>query len=239
MNSKALRLGKLGILLATAWVGHFSLSALPAIAQTNDIILEQTDVLESAYREHSFAGKAGQTVRITISSSDADLQPALWNLSGPGEEYVYYFQRQDIPSSANHYLATLPSDGDYTLAVQSYNYYDQDVSGDYTVSVDVATPYEGALSEGLEHSQSGAYQEAIDAFDRAIALEPTEAEAYQRRGDALRGLAQQLRPEEREAILESYQQALERYEAAGETELADYLRSEIMYLESSENGPVY
>ena len=53
-----------------------------------------------------------------------------------------------------------------------------------------ADPAEEAYAEGMRLLQAGQAQEALAAFDKAIRLKPTYAEAYRRRGIVHHSLTQ-------------------------------------------------
>jgi tetratricopeptide (TPR) repeat protein len=234
MKIGTFQLGRIGVLAATVavlggWIAFSSVA--PAIAQeSEEMILQQEGVLQPAYREHQFTGKAGQAITITMTSDEFD---TVLSLLGPdGQEIAY--NDDDGRSLNSRIIATLPSDGVYVIQARSYGGM---VSGTYTVTVQPATPYDIAYSEGLNLYNSGDYEGAIAAYDRAIGIDPNQPEVYLSRADALYGLAQQLRPEEKEAILSNYRQALELYEQSGNEEAAQMLRDQIQYMESPETYP--
>ncbi|HEY9645055.1 MAG TPA: tetratricopeptide repeat protein [Chroococcidiopsis sp.] len=196
----------------------------PAIAGTEPI-LQQEGVLRPAYGEHRFQGTAGQAVTITMTSTDFD---TVLTLVGPNGEQVSY-NDDDGMSLNSRIVALLPATGTYVVQAGSFG---GTISGDYTVAVRTATPYELTYAQGLDLFYSGDIAGAIEAYDKAIRIDPNLPDAYLRRADALYALAQQLQPAEREAILVNYRRVLEIYEQTGNEAGAQQMRDQIMSLES-------
>lgn len=206
---------------ATLLSGALFLPVYPASAQA---LLEREGTLRSAGGEHTFSGEAGQSVIITMTSSDFDSTLTL--LDPSGVELAY---NDDYARSLNSAIVyTLPTGGTYKVIARSLS----GTGGSYEVVVADATAYDQAYFRGVTARQEGNYEAAIAAFDEAIRLDPSQPAVHLERADALYAQAQQLRPEEREAIAQSYERAIELYEQAGDAENAQMIRDQLMYLET-------
>lgn len=224
-QQRTFRLWMTAALCAGGLVSALWVSGSPAVAQSEEAdILRQEAVLQPSFGVHTFTGEAGQAITITLTSEDFDTVLVL--LDPDGLEIGY---NDDFGSSLNSTITrTLPVDGEYTIQARSFG---GTASGDYTLTVRVATPYEAAFAEGYDLYLQGDYEGAIAAYDRAIEIDPDQAQTFLSRADAYYGLAQQLTPEERALILENYRRALEIYEANGDEVSAQMLRDQILYLE--------
>ncbi|NJO76785.1 MAG: tetratricopeptide repeat protein [Leptolyngbyaceae cyanobacterium RM1_406_9] len=223
MKMDQLRLRNLGAFLtvATLLSGALFLPVYPAGAQA---LLEQEGTLRSAEGEHTFSGEAGQSVIITLTSPDFDTTLTL--LDSTGAELAY---NDDYARNLNSAIVyTLPTSGTYKVIARSLS----GTGGSYEVVVADATAYDQAYFRGIAARQEGNYEAALTAFDEAIQLDSSNPAVHLDRADLLYALAQQLRPEEREAIVQSYQRAIELYEQAGDTENAQLIREQLMYLET-------
>lgn len=199
--------------------------ALPAFAQDHDVLLQQDAQLKPAHNEYTFAGTAGQAIKIRMTSPQLDSSLVL--LSPTGEQIAMnddFYRGLDATI-----VTTLPVDGTYTVWAQSYS---PEQSGTYELTVSNATPYDVAFYDGYMAYLSGDYATAIAAYERAIAADPTQPEVYLVRADALYSLAQQLLPDERSAILDNYRHALELYEQSGDADAAQQIRDQMGFLES-------
>lgn len=215
------------IAVANSLGGLLALTAAnPSQAQSDvDVILQEDATLQPIYQEHTLTATAGQALNISVTSDQFDTVLSL--LNPDGEEIAY---NDDYGGSLNStIITTIPEDGDYTIQVRAFGGMQ---FGDYTLTVSVATPYEAAYGEGWNLYLMGDYEGALEALDRAIALDPDQPDAYLARVDVLYGLAQMLRPEEREALIENYRRLQEVYERTGNTEGAQSIQAEIEYLES-------
>lgn len=229
MITQLFRLRHLGLLMAiaTATTSLIGIGAVsPALAQSNNEILRREATLQPSYGEHTFRGTAGQAVTIIMTSTELDSSLILLDPSGQEISYSNDFS----PSMDSTITATLPVTGTYTVLAKSLAI---QAIGDYTVTVRVATPYEVSYAEATNLYYLGDYEAAIAAYDEAIQLDPNQPDAYMGRAEAVYGLAQTLRPEERDSILSNYRRALELYERAGNTEAAQMLREQISYLEDA------
>jgi len=218
-----LRPQNLGLLLAAAVAAGGSLVCLPAPQASAQAILQREGLLQSMQGEHTFSGTAGQAVLIQVESSE--LSTFLTLLDPSGQEIAVKEDYDDSLDSA--LVATLPSNGTYQVLTRSLS----GTGGDYRITVRVATPYEQAYARATSFMQEGKYPEAVAAYNEAIRIDPNQPRAYQNLANALYGQAQMLLPNEREAIVNSYQRALELYERTGDAESAQMLRDQIMYLQ--------
>jgi tetratricopeptide (TPR) repeat protein len=219
----SLRLRKIGVLMAAATLfsGTLLLPVYPVRAQA---LLEQEGTLRSAEGEHTFSGEAGQAVKITVTSPDFDTTLSL--LDPSGAELAF---NDDYARGLNSTIVyTLPTSGTYKVVARSLS----GTGGSYEVVVADATAFDQAYFRGVAARQEGDYTAAIAAFDEAIRLDPSQVAIHLDRADALYAQAQQLRPEEREAIRQSYERAIELYEQAGDEENAQLVRDQLMYLDT-------
>lgn len=215
----------LGILLT---ISTLLVSTLPnAPRATAEVTpLRQTGVLESVQGTHTFAGKSGQVVLITITSDEID--SSLTVLAPSGETLA---SSDDFGRSLNPIvILTLPTTGAYQLIATSP--YGQ--SGTYRVSVRIATPYDQAYANGLRLASERNYAEAIAAFNEAIRLDPKQPSTYIDLADTIYTEATTLNPDERQRVISNYQRAAELYEQAGNTEMANSLRQQATYYQDSE-----
>lgn len=216
-----LRLRKIGVLMAAATLfsGTLLLPVYPVSAQA---LLEQEGTLRPAEGEHTFSGEAGQAVKITVTSPDFDTTITL--LDPNGAELAHNDDYARSPNSTIVY--TLPTNGTYKVLARSLS----GAGGSYEVVIADATAFDQAYFRGIAARQEGDYAAAIAAFDEAIRLDPSQPAIHLDRADALHAQAQQLRPEEQEAIEQSYERAIELYEQAGDEESAQLVREQLMYL---------
>ncbi|MEO1211125.1 MAG: tetratricopeptide repeat protein [Cyanobacteria bacterium J06638_20] len=216
-----------GLLVAIATVGSIAWNAPTATAQ--DSILQEQGVLESLVGRHVFSGTAGQAVVISIMSTD--FSGGLTILDPTGTELVSNegFARDPNVSTV---FVTLPSDGDYTIVARS----PFGAPGDYTVQVRVATPYDEAYERGNQLLLQGNYREAIEAFEEAVSLDPSQPAAYLNLADAVYGEATRLQPNELESISSNYLRAADLYEAQGNLEQAEILREQVRFLQEISTG---
>lgn len=221
-------------LLATAITlisGVAVLVSSPAQAQQ---LLEEQGTLRPAQDEYSFAGEAGQTVAITMSSEAFD---SVLVLMGPnGQELAY---NDDFARSLNStIIIELPSSGTYKVLARSLD----GSGGQYAVAVRPATPFEQAYSQASELFFNGNYVEAINAFTEVIELDPEQPVAYWDRADARMGQfyaeqnpessePAQLDAELKAVVLADYERAIALYELAGDTEKVQILRDQITWLQ--------
>jgi tetratricopeptide (TPR) repeat protein len=214
----------LGLLLATTVAFSGSLLFLSVPQVRAQAILQREANLRPAQGEHTFSGTEGQAVVITVASEAFD--PTVTLLDPSGTEIGF---NDDYGNSLNSTIVvTLPTDGVYKVLARSYSGQE---SGSYTVSIRTASPYEQAYARGVALLQSGEYAAAIDAYNAAIRIDPNQPNAYQDLASALYGQAQVLQPNERAAIARNYERAIELYEQAGDTDTAQMLRDQLMYLQ--------
>lgn len=217
---------KLSTLVAATLTGAAVLAGafLPIYPANAQALLEQEGILKPAEGEHTFTAEAGQSVIITMTSSDLD--PTLALLDASGTEIAY---NDDYARSLNASIVyTFPTAGSYRVVARSLS----GTGGSYELVIADATPYDQAYYRGITALRNGDYPAAIAAYDEAIQLDPSQPAVHLERADALYTQAQQLRPEEREAIVSSYERAIELYEQAGDAENAQLVRDQLMYLQT-------
>lgn len=109
------------------------------------ILFEQGDLQDgdpmlptdgSLYHQHTFFGEVGQTVRITVKSSDFDTYLALFN---PEDDLLEENDDIDETNTNSEIIITLPVTGTYRVIV---NAYDADGRGNYELQV---IQFEGAV----------------------------------------------------------------------------------------------
>lgn len=214
---------KLGLVVTTV-LGGIVTASVPAIAQaTSGVILQRQGNLRPAQGEHLFTGTAGQTVAVTVTSTDFD--PSLALIAPGGEEIAFNddYARTTDPTI----VITLPMSGTYKVLARSLS----GQSGNYTVSIRVASPYDRAYYEGTTLYRQGNYPAAIAALNEAIRLDPNQPTVHLDLADVLYAEATRLKPDEIAGIVNSYRRALELYQQAGNAEMVRMLQDQISYFE--------
>jgi len=214
------RARKLGCVLATAIaLGSVSWASFAPVAQAQQTLFEEQGTLRPMEDEYTFSGTAGQAVAISMSS---DVFDTLLVLRGPNNQEIA--MNDDYARSLNSTIVTtLPTTGTYTVLARSFS----GQGGQYRVVVRPATGYDMAYAQGLEQIRNGQLEEAIASFTEAIQQDPTQPVAYLDRGDAYYYGQNNM-----EAVLADYSRALELYEQAGDTLMADSLREQIRYIQT-------
>jgi tetratricopeptide (TPR) repeat protein len=219
--------------LATIIGGGAMLMAPAASAQE---LLREQGTLQPSQDEYTFTGTAGQAIAITMYSEEFDTVLALQDSNGA--EIAF---NDDYGRSLNStIITTLPADGTYTVVARSFS----GAGGNYTLTVRPATEYEQAYSLAFEYYMAGEFDQAIEAFGAAIAIDPDQPIAYTDRADARWGQfytnlgddfnfeqPPELPAELVEAITEDYERAAELYEQAGDPDTAAALREQLMFLQ--------
>jgi len=208
--------------LLTAIATSFGVALLPTAATAQTAILETSGDLRSLGGDHVFSGTAGQSVAISLTSTEFD--GGLTLLSPNGMELA---MNEDYARSANPTIViTLPSTGDYQIVARS----PYGTSGSYTVQVRVATEFDQAYFQGVTLMQAGSYAEAIAAFTEATEVDSTQPIAFLDLADAVYAEAMRLNPVEQATVVANYQRAAELYEQQGNTDMAQMLRDQLSYL---------
>lgn len=187
------------------------------------ILMQQQGTLLPMQQEHTFAGKKGQAVTISMSSAEFDTFLSL--LDPSGQEIA---NNDDYARTLNSAIvATLPADGTYKILARSF----AGQGGNYTVTVKPATAYEQAYARGITLYMEGKLEEATNAYTEAIRLEPEQPTAYLDRGDVY--YAQGNIP----ALIADYRKAAELYEKAGDPDTAQMLRDQAQSIQDMPAEP--
>lgn len=215
------RFEQAGVVLAAVLMlggGAWVATTRPAAAQS---LFEEQGTLAPMQDEYTFAGKAGDTVTISMSSTDFDTFLVLQ--SPAGEEIA---SNDDYARSLNSTIViTLPANGTYKVLARSFS----GQGGSYLVTVRPATPYDQAYARASEVYRTGDMDAALTAFNEAIRLDAERPEAYLDRGDVyyVQGNLNGTRAD--------YQKAIALYEQQGNSDMAQMLREQLTYLD--ENPP--
>lgn len=211
------RFEKASVVLATVLVlgsGSWVATTRPAAAQ---VLFEERGSLAPMQNEYTFAGKAGDTVTISMTSTDFDTFLVLQSPSG--QEIA---SNDDYARSLNSTIViTLPSNGTYKVLARSFS----GQGGNYLVTVRPATPYDRAYSRATEVYRTGDMNAALTAFNEAIRLDSSRPEAYLDRADVhyVQGNLNGTRAD--------YQRAIALYEQQGNSDMAQMLREQLTYLD--------
>ncbi|GAB4151417.1 MAG: hypothetical protein Fur0046_30750 [Cyanobacteria bacterium J069] len=195
------------------------MTTLPAAAQS---LFEERGTLAPMQAEYSFAGKAGDTVTVSMTSTEFDTFLVLNSPSG--EELA---SNDDYARSLNSTIViTLPASGTYKVLARSFS----GQGGNYLVTVRAATPYDLAYSRATELYRNGDLDAALPAFTEAIRIDSERPEAYLDRGDLYFSQGNV------SATRSDYQAAIALYEKQGDRETAQMLREQLSYLETPPDG---
>jgi tetratricopeptide (TPR) repeat protein len=206
-----------GLATAIALSGVSLVSAVPAARA--QVLFEEQGTLSPMQDEYPFEGTAGQAVLISMSS---DVFDTVVVLVGPdGQELAF---NDDYARSLNSTIViTLPTTGTYTVLARAFS----GQGGAYSLAVNPATPYDLAYFRAYESIRNGQVEDAIAAFSEAITIDPTRPMTYLERGDAYYALSNI------DAVVADYTRAAELYEQAGDTEMAQSLREQLVYIQET------
>ncbi len=203
-------------------------SAAPGVAQSAPgIILQRNGILQASQQEHLFNGMADQAISITLESQQLQVAVQVFDAAGNEIGMSDEYWSPELPL-----VLVLPTTGSYKVVARSL----YGNGGDYTVRVQVATPYVVALSQGRSFARQGNFAEAITAFERAIAINSTEPRAHVELAEAAYAEATRLKPDDAVAIIQHYLDAAQLYEQQGEPDIARDLREQARYLEQQASG---
>lgn len=229
-----LQLFSVGRLFSVAAVVPLTLAGLLAnstasSAQTEPV-LQETGTIYPAQATYTFEGTTGQAITITLDSEDFD--PVL-SLLGPDETEIA--ANDDFGGTLNStIILELPEDGAYTVVAKSFS----GQGGDYDLVVRASTEFETTYAEAEALALAEDYPGAIDAYTKAIEIDPEQSSAYLGRaqatlgqvyleqGDAIQG-PEDIPLEAREAVIADFEQAATLFEANGSTDWAESLRGQI------------
>jgi len=200
--------------------------ATPLLTPTPDppILMQQQGTLQSGQQEHTFAGKKGQAIAISMSSDDFDT--ALSLLDPQGQEIA---TNDDYARTFNAAIViTLPSNGNYKILARSF----AGQGGNYAITVNPATAYEQAYAKAANLYTEGKFQEAVSAYSDVIQMDASQPIAYLDRGDIYyaQGNVQ--------GLIADYQKAIGLYQKAGDPETVQMLQEQLQYIQEPEQQSV-
>jgi tetratricopeptide (TPR) repeat protein len=231
-----LRLFSAGVILPAAFTGL--LAGPLALSARADTVLQEAGTIYPAESTYPFEGTAGQTITITLESTDFD--PVL-TLLDPSETEIAF--NDDFGGSLNSkIIITLPEAGTYTVVARSFS----GEGGDYNLVVRASTEFEITFAEAEALTLAEDYPAAIEAYTEAIALDPDQSTAYLGRaqavlgqvyleqGDAIAG-PEDIPLEARELVIADFEQAATLFEADGSEDWALSLREQVEVLRNIES----
>ncbi len=233
---RALRfLFKLAMVSATCAGMTLGLSVtLSARAET---FLEDNGTITPAEASYTFEGNQGQAITITLESEEFD--PILLLFDSSGNEVA---TNDDFGGTLNSaIILTLPADDTYTVIARSFS----GQGGDYRLAVRSSNEYETTYANATALSQAEDYSAAIDAYTRAIELDPNQpaaylgraeaylSEVYLEQGEQIQGPGD-IPLEVRQAVIEDFESAASLIEETGPQDWADSLREQADYLRTGE-----
>ncbi|MGB6015130.1 MAG: pre-peptidase C-terminal domain-containing protein [Nodosilinea sp.] len=213
-------------------------SSTASPAQT-DPVLQEAGTIYPAQATYTFDGTTGQSITITLDSEDFD--PVL-SLLGPDEAEVA--ANDDFGGTLNSkIILELPEDGAYTVVAKSFS----GQGGDYDLVVRPSTEFEITYAEAEALALAEDYPGAIDAYSKAIDIDPEQSSAYLGRaqatlgrvyleqGDAIQG-PEDIPLEAREAVIADFEQAATLFDADGSVDWAESLRDQVEVLREAGNS---
>lgn len=231
-----LRLFSAGVVVPAALTGL--LAGPLSLAARADALLQEAGTIYPAESTYPFEGTAGQTITITLDSTDFD--PVL-TLLDPSETEIAF--NDDFGGSLNSkIIITLPEDGTYTVVARSFS----DEGGDYDLVVRASTEFEITFAEAEALTLAEDYPAAIAAYTEAIDLDPDQSTAYLGRAQAVLGQVyleqgeavegpEDIPLEARELVIADFEQAATLFEADGSEDWALSLREQAEVLRNVES----
>lgn len=180
-------------------------------------LLQEQGALQPMQQAHTFSGKAGEAITISLGSSDFDTYMVLVNPSG--QEIA---SNDDYARTMNSTIViTLPQDGEYKVLARSFS----GAGGQYSVNVRPATAFDQAYWQGVQLYSQGKFQEAEVFLTQAIELDPSQPAPYLDRAEVAYAQGNL------SSVLADYQEAATRYERAGNQKAAQDIRAQITVLQ--------
>ncbi|NEQ25997.1 MAG: tetratricopeptide repeat protein [Microcoleus sp. SIO2G3] len=210
----------LGLALAAtvALGGSLVLPVAPASAQA---LLQQQGNLQPAEDEYTFSGQAGQTIVISMTSTEFD---TVVRLLDPNNQEIA--SNDDYGRNLNSTIVmTLPRTGTYKVMARAFS----GGGGSYAISVRPASEYDQAFDRAVKSSLEGDFQTALTNFNEAVRLDPNQPDAYLSRADVRIALAEGNFSEE---SIADYRRAADLLEQAGNTEMAQMVREQIEFMQN-------
>ncbi|NEO06888.1 MULTISPECIES: tetratricopeptide repeat protein [unclassified Moorena] len=122
------------------------------------------------YNRHTFEGKAGEQITIELTSDEFD--PSLILIDPDGNRIAK--DNNSGEGKNARITVTLPTTGTYVILANSYN---QQVTGNYTLSWRAATPSEllkakadQLLQQGIEQDKTSQFQAALKSWQEALRI---------------------------------------------------------------------
>ena len=209
-----------GLLAAAVLTGLGAAISRPAAwAQA---LLQQQGTLAPMEDTYTFEGEAGQTMTIELMSDDFD---TVLLLKGPDGEILTSNDDYGVTLNSTIVLE-LPESGTYSAVASSFS----GQGGNYQIEVRPASEYEQVFSRAYELSISEDFNDSIEAYSAAIALDDTDPGAYIGRAEATVNQAYQ----NADVLIESPSDLPEEVlEAVG----ADYLKAADLLEQQGQTGP--
>lgn len=218
-----------GLLAAAVLTGVAGVAHRAALAQS---LLQQQGTLAPMEDTYTFDGETGQTMTIELQSEDFD---TILQLKGPSGEVLT--SNDDFGGTLNSTIVVeLPEDGTYSAIASSFS----GAGGNYEIEVRPASEYEVVFSRAYDLSISEDYDDSIEAYTAAIALDDTDPGAYLGRAEATVNRAylnattdiqgpEDLPQEVIDAVVDDYLQAADLLDQQGQSGPAASLREQAQY----------
>lgn len=242
LNSKILS-GLLSHKIAKGLVAAITLAGVAGLvhpAAWAQALLQEQGKLAPVEDSYSFEGEMGQIMTIELRSEEFD--PMLV-LKGPDGQVLT--SNDDYGSTLNSTIVIeLKESGTYSVVASSFS----GLGGSYQIEVRPASDYEQVFSRAYNYSISEDFDDAIEAYSAAIALDETVPSAYLGRAESRINLAyitsdiditspSDLPQSVIEAVVNDYQTAADLFEQQGEAASAASLRQEAQVFMSGQNPP--
>ena len=164
---------KQGLMAAAVLTGSIVTAHKVALAQA---LLQQEGSLAPMEDTYTFDGEVGQSMTIELKSEEFD---TVLLLKGPDGEVLT--SNDDYGGTLNSTIVIeLPESGTYSAVASSFS----GQGGSYQIEVRPASEYEQVFSRAYDLSVSEDYDDSIEAYTAAIALDDTVPSAYLGRAEA-------------------------------------------------------
>lgn len=164
---------KQGLMAAAVLTGSIVVAHKAAFAQA---LLQQEGSLAPMEDTYTFDGEMGQSMTIELKSEEFD---TVLLLKGPDGEILT--SNDDYGGTLNSTIVIeLPKSGTYSAIASSFS----GQGGSYQIEVRPASEYEQVFSRAYDLTVSEEYDDSIEAYTAAIALDDTVPSAYLGRAEA-------------------------------------------------------
>ncbi|MGB3294436.1 MAG: pre-peptidase C-terminal domain-containing protein [Phormidesmis sp.] len=220
---------KQGLMAAAVLTGSIVIAHKAALAQA---LLQQEGSLAPMEDTYTFDGEMGQSMTIELKSEEFD---TVLLLKGPDGEVLT--SNDDYGGTLNSTIVIeLPESGTYSAIASSFS----GQGGSYQIEVRPASEYEQVFSRAYDLSVSEDYDDSIEAYTAAIALDDTVPSAYLGRAEATINRAyltssvdiagpSDLPGEVIDSVVADYLKAADLLEQQGQTGPATSLREQAQY----------